>query len=219
MNTQERTQLSRFLQQLVEVKLAERNGEAEKLINDAVAQQPDAAYLLVQKSLLQDQALHVAQAQIADLQQQLQQKATAPAGSRFLHNDPWEAPVRDNRVPGAAGYRIPPADNAGVSQMPPQNQGPGFASGFLGNVASTAAGVVAGSFLFQGIGNLLGHHDSPSFWGQPNVDDQLGKQTTINNYYYDEPERSADNGTDNDYLSDNDDDGFLDDGDFDSDWG
>jgi hypothetical protein len=28
----------------------------------------------------------------------------------------------------------------------------------LGNLATTAAGVVAGSFLYQGIQNLMGHH-------------------------------------------------------------
>ncbi len=31
--------------------------------------------------------------------------------------------------------------------------------GALGSIASTAAGVAAGAFLFQGLGNLLGHHN------------------------------------------------------------
>ena len=34
----------------------------------------------------------------------------------------------------------------------------GWGSGMLGTVATTAAGVVAGSFLFQGIESLMGHH-------------------------------------------------------------
>jgi hypothetical protein len=33
--------------------------------------------------------------------------------------------------------------------------------GFLGQAAATAAGVAGGAFLFQGLENLLGHHDLP----------------------------------------------------------
>jgi hypothetical protein len=35
----------------------------------------------------------------------------------------------------------------------------GGMGGALGSIASTAAGVAAGAFLFQGLGNLLGHHN------------------------------------------------------------
>ena len=127
MNAQEQAQLNQFLHQLVEVKLTEKNGEAEKIINDAIARQPDAAYLLVQKCLLQDQALQAARTQIADLQQQLQQKNTSGAGNSFLHNDPWATPNKSNGVPGADRYQIPSAqDNSGVSRMQPQHQGSSF---------------------------------------------------------------------------------------------
>jgi hypothetical protein len=45
--------------------------------------------------------------------------------------------------------------------------GGGGMGGALGNIASTAAGVAAGAFLFQGLGNLLGHgnHDGNGFLG------------------------------------------------------
>jgi hypothetical protein len=33
----------------------------------------------------------------------------------------------------------------------------------LGNIATTAAGVVAGSFLFQGIEHLMGNHNASGF--------------------------------------------------------
>ena len=36
---------------------------------------------------------------------------------------------------------------------------PAWGSSMLGTVATTAAGVVAGSFLFQGIQGLMGHHN------------------------------------------------------------
>ncbi|WP_031435613.1 DUF2076 domain-containing protein [Methylomarinum vadi] len=223
MNTQEREKLSQFLQQLVDVKLTEKDQEADKYISSAISNQPDATYLLVQKCLIQDQALHAAQVQIADLQQQLRQQKNATAsGSDFLHNDPWATPKKENSVPGADSYQVPSAsDNANFSRMSPQNPGAGFGSSFLGNIASTAAGVVAGSFLYHGIGNLLGHHGSPSSWDQSAADEQVGEQTVINNYYGDS-DQLADSDMSDNYFSSNADDSFLDESgfdDFDSDWG
>jgi hypothetical protein len=61
-----------------------------------------------------------------------------------------------------------------------------WGSGILGNVATTAAGVVAGSFLFQGIENLMGHHNQSGF-SASNADAHavppVAENTTINNYY------------------------------------
>ena len=49
-------------------------------------------------------------------------------------------------------------------QRPPSAATPAssWGSGMLGTVATTAAGVVAGSFLFQGIQGLMGHHNPSS---------------------------------------------------------
>ena len=222
MNTQEREQLNQFLHQLVEVKLTEKNGEAENIINDALSRQPDASYLLVQRCLLQDQALQAAQAQITSLQQQLQQKTTASANNGFLNNNPWAtATNKGNGVPGAPDYRIPSSsaqDTANYSRTAPQYQTPGFGSSFLGNVATTAAGVVAGSFLFQGIGNLLGHHTSPSPWNQTSGEEHLAEQTVINNYYGDDTDQLAQNESIDDQFASNDYENLMDDSDFDSDW-
>jgi len=187
MNASEREQLNAFLQQLTAVKTTGKDEEAERLINHALAKQPDAAYLLVQRCLLQDHALHAAQAQIIELQQQGQPRHQ-PGGGGFLNNDPWAAPAGGG-VPGAAAYQVP--QQSGGPNNPgrytaPQAAG-GLGSSFLGSVASTAAGVVAGSFLFQGIENLLGHHNSGPTWGQENHWSGGGtpEQTVINNYYGD----------------------------------
>jgi len=221
MNAQEREQLNQFLQQLVNIKLAEKDNEAADLINASIAQQPDAAYLLTQRCLLQDQALQVAQAQIADLQRQLQQKNTSASNNSFLNDNPWApASSNTNSVPGASNYQIPstpPAqDNAAYARPTPQNAG--FGSSFLGNVATTAAGVVAGSFLFQGIGNLLGQHTTHSAWGQqPNNAEHFADQTIINNYYADSDQLASSEANDI-HLASYDDDNFVDDSDLDSDW-
>jgi len=188
MNSQERNQLSQFLNQLNEVKLTQKDAEAEALIRDAVAKHPDAAYLLVQRALLQDQALTAAKAQIAELQNQLQAGASPQRGG-FLGNDPWAQPANNSgAVPGAGNYQMP----RGAAPA----QAPGFFGGgggsFLGNVATTAAGVVAGSFLFQGIESLMGHHGS-SAWGQQAMGEHSGlqEQTVVNNYYGDDAIQQA----------------------------
>lgn len=224
MNSQERDQLSQFLKQLTEVRLPTKDSEAEALIRDAVAKQPDAAYLLVQRSLLQEQALNNAKARIDELQNQLQNSQSGQR-SGFLGSDPWAQPAANAApVPGAGNYQMP--RYAAQPQMQPQAQASGgvFGGGssFLGNVATTAAGVVAGSFLFQGIENLMGHHGS-SAWGggqQPMAEEHFTEQTIVNNYYGDDATQLADNsGNDDnsDYLISADDDSFDDD-DNDSSW-
>jgi len=177
MNPQEREQLTRFLNQLVEVRISEKNSEAETLIRAAVAKQPDAAYLLVQRAMLLEQALNGAKAQIAQLQGQLQASQT-PGKSSFLGGgNPWaahpSAPQNPSGVPGAGDDQLPRAPQSPATG--------GGASSFLGSMATTAAGVVAGSFLFQGIENLLGHHRASSWMGS--AEEPVSEQTIVNNYY------------------------------------
>ena len=53
MNSEERRLLTEFLDQFKQVKGVAKDADAEALIAAAVAVQPDAPYLLVQKALLQ----------------------------------------------------------------------------------------------------------------------------------------------------------------------
>lgn len=218
MNLQERNQLSQFLNQLSEVKLSAKDTEAETLIQEAVAKQPDAAYLLVQRALLQDQALNAAKAQINDLQNQLQNGGAQRGG--FLGSDPWAQPAANNGgVPGAGNYQVPRG-------APAQPQSAGFFGGngggssFLGNIATTAAGVVAGSFLFQGIENLMGHHGGSSAWGQSSLGEHAAapEQTVINNYYGDDAIQQASGDHSQDDYSFSDADFSLPDDSDESDW-
>ena len=71
MNPQERALLQEFLQRLIQIRGIEKDPQADALIAQAVAQQPDAAYLLVQRALLLEQALEAAKAEIAQLNDQL----------------------------------------------------------------------------------------------------------------------------------------------------
>lgn len=216
MNSQERDQLSQFLKQLGEVKLAEKDVEAEALIRETAARQPDAAYLLVQRALLLEQALNGAKARINELQNQLQSGQSAQRGG-FLDNDPWAQPVGGNggQVPGIGNYQVPRY----AAPAQPQPSAFGGGSSFLGNVATTAAGVVAGSFLFQGIESLMGHHGGAGAgWGQHAAAEQAPEQTVINNYYGDDAVELANHdGNDNAHLVSDDFDSFSDDS-GESDW-
>lgn len=142
MNIQEQEQLNSFLQELVEARLVSKDAEAERRIEAAARQQPDALYLLVQRCLLLAGAVQQAQQEIS----RLQARASQPETRRGLldGSGAWG---------NSLSSRAPPSSP--VAPTAPSAWG----TGLLGNVAATAAGVVAGSFLFQGIEQLIGNHD------------------------------------------------------------
>jgi len=220
MSPQETQALQDFLNQLTQVRGIAKDPQADALIARAVAQQPDAAYLLVQRALLMEQALNSSKAQIASLQSQLQaaQSAAAPARG-FLDGNSWGSnPVPANRpAPASAAAYAPPAPAYTGAPMPaqaPQYQAaaPAASSSFfggglgsaLGTVAATAAGVAGGAFLFQGIEHLM--HSA----GGSNMPTEVVENTTINNYYGSDNDssRSRDDARSNDFVSND----ILDDG-------
>ncbi|MEW6038733.1 MAG: DUF2076 domain-containing protein [Pseudomonadota bacterium] len=192
MNTEERQVLERFLYRLTDIKGIDKDPEADRLIQDAVARQPDAAYLLIQRNLLLEKALENAKARVDELQRQ-------PAPVNRGGGDPW---ARTGRPAGRAWDAAPPGYRQSAAPAPQQSGMPSF----LGNIASTAAGVVAGSFLFQGIESLMhgGQHDS---WGG-SAGERVTENTTVNNYYGSDQAPAPD---DQDGWS-NQDDSFLDTG-------
>jgi hypothetical protein len=171
MSPQDSQLLQEFLDQLVQARGVGKDPEADAMIQRAVARQPDAAYLLVQRALLQQQALNNAKAEIAALQDQLRSVPQAPPA--FLDPNAWgnSGGGRSTGVaqPVAQPYQQPyqqPYHQPYPEQAQPSG---GFLrgglGGTLGTVAATAAGVAGGAFLFQGIENLLGHHSGNGFLG------------------------------------------------------
>jgi hypothetical protein len=188
MNVQERDQLNLFLQQLTQVQASQKDPEAETLIREACARQPDSGYLLVQRAMQLEYAMQAMKERCAQLQAELD-KARSGTQSSFINDaNAW------GRPPQATAASSAPAAATIVQSIPPRAQAPAAApapasswgSGILGNVATTAAGVVAGSFLFQGMQNLMGHHNQDSF-GSANAGAHTvpptAENTTINNYY------------------------------------
>lgn len=182
MTPQENEKLRHFLNQLIQAQGVPKDPEADALIRSAVARQPDAAYLLVQRALLLDQALDSAKAQIADLQDRLQAAAPARSSGSFLSGaDAWGNSARTAPAPApvpapapaypqqAAPAYVPAAgpdyqfnQQRGYG-LPAQRQGgwanAGGSGSFLGTMAATAAGVAGGAFLYHGLENMFSHHD------------------------------------------------------------
>lgn len=67
-----------LLERLKKVDRAPKDPEAETLIRQTTAEQPDAAYHLMQTVLIQDLSLHVAQTRIVELERSLAEAKTVP---------------------------------------------------------------------------------------------------------------------------------------------
>lgn len=188
MNVQETQSLGNFLNQLVQARGIAKDPQADSMIAAAVAQQPDAAYLLVQRALLMERALNDAKAQAASLQSQLDAAKSSP-GRGFLDAETWgNAPAAAPRpavsMPTAPVYVQP----APLPSQPPAASpgmfggGPG---GTLGTVAATAAGMAGGAFLFQGIEHMMHPAGAAGFMnpaGMASLSSPAGS-STVNNFY------------------------------------
>src|SRR5476649_799651 len=79
MTPQERDVITQLLGRLAQAGGQPKDPEAELLIRQAMAAQPDAAYYLVQTVLIQDMALHTAQGRIEALERELATARTTSA--------------------------------------------------------------------------------------------------------------------------------------------
>ena len=165
MTPQEKELLQGFLIGLTRAHAVTKDAEAQALIARAVAQQPDAAYLLVQRALLLAQAVQQANAQIAKMREQ--------SGSFVGDERTWAQATSPTPAPAPASTL--------QAQAAPRTAGANSGwSGFLGNAAATAAGIAGGAFLFRGLEDLFGHHDD-GFSGA-SVPTEAVENVTINNY-------------------------------------
>jgi hypothetical protein len=226
MTLQEKELLTRFLQLLIGARAGQKDAEAAALIRDAVARQPDAAYLLVQRALQLEQLLQSSQEQVKNLQTELDRARTGSSSGGSFLNDPnaWgsrpaaqqgtgEEPLVQRSVSGQPLPQQTPPQQPLAQQPPLARAAPGssWSSGLFGNIASTAAGVVAGSFLFQGIQGLLHREDShplaaSNAWPVDNTNTldvaQQDQPELLNSYFAPD---SGDSDTDSSFLADQDD--------------
>jgi hypothetical protein len=208
MTPQERDLITALLGRLQQQSGKPRDPEADALIREGGAQMPDALYLLVQTVLIQDMALHDAQNRIAELEKTRGAAATTEAPPSFLpQRQNQDAPAQgsvpsagrwSNAASGAApqppawSQNAPPPNALQPMAPPPYAYGSGYGSqmlagggsSFLRQAAATAAGVVGGSLLFQGLHSMFGPSYGSGFLSgmpmQPGI-----SETVINNYYND----------------------------------
>jgi hypothetical protein len=198
MTPEERQMLTALTDRIKAAPAQQRDFEADQMIRDLTLARPDAPYLLAQTVLMQDFALRNAQAQIADLQRQLQ-AAQQPRGSgSFLGNlfgsspsapsvptaGPWGQAPQPTYAPPPTGYGYQP-----VVMQPTQT------SGFLRQAATTAAGIAGGALLFEGIESLFAGHPGYGGFGAPMgpwgggefMPRESISETIVNNNYYEQP--------------------------------
>lgn len=175
MTPQERELISTFLEQMKQTQAGPKDPEAESLISAAVAGRADASYLLVQRAVGLDYALQAVKADLQAAQVELAQLRAGKSSSFMDQGDSWgrsgKGVTPSGQLSATAGApaqaAFSPAFSASSLGKPAAAAAPAAApagawgSGMLGTVATTAAGVVAGSFLFQGIQGLMGHHNNP----------------------------------------------------------
>lgn len=175
MTPQEAQLVDDLFDRLAKLESAPREAAAERLISDGLQRAPHAVYALVQTALVQDEALKRANARIEELQAQtageppeeqrpasfLDTMREALTGRAAAHGS---VPSVRQSATGAQAQNFQPQGNqpqAGYPPPPPGYPGnPPFSSGgsFLGTAASTAAGVIGGSLLLNGIRSMFGQH-------------------------------------------------------------
>ncbi len=189
MTPQEQQLISQLFDRLKAAPAQAKDPEADTLIRQGVAVQPDTPYLLVQTVLIQDMALGSAQARIADLEQQVEAARAAPPAqpTSFLGGllGRGSVPTAGARQPQPQQQQpapMQPAPAWGVGPQPmmgsPWSGGGG--SGFLRAAAATALGVAGGELLFSGVRSMFGSSMGGLGAGQPSL-----SETVVNNYYGD----------------------------------
>jgi uncharacterized protein len=213
MTPQERDLITALLARLQQQSGKPRDPEADALIRDGTAQTPDALYLLVQTVLIQDMALHEAQNRITELERRRDASSESDTPPSFLPQRQSGPSAAQGSVPstgrwsnaasGATPQREPvwtqssaaPPSAAQPVAPPPYSYGPGSGygpqmltgggSGFLRQAAATAAGVVGGSLLFQGLHSMFAPSLGSNFLAGTPMQPGLS-ETVINNYYNDD---------------------------------
>ena len=208
---QEEQLLNGLIDRLNQTQLQEKDPDAEALLKQRLAGNPDAVYMLAQTVLVQNIALDQAKAQVGQLQEQVQQLQRHPQpahttsflGRLLGERDEPQPPQQQQQTPSPQ-YQQVRQQYAGAGQgysqygqpqyqQPPYGQPqyvPAGQPSFLRGAMQTAAGVAAGALAFEGVESLLHGFGGGYGWGGPGFGGGFGgrpmEETVINNYY-DEP--------------------------------
>jgi len=212
MTPDEKNLLSGLFERIRVADTGPRNAEADRFISEAVRQNPNAAYVLSQTVLIQEQAMSAANQRIQELQAQVSRASQDAQGSgSFLGNigkslfggsQPAALP-RQNFAPQQA--YAPQQAFPGQNYQQQQPQGPwggvssggasAQSSGFLSGALRTAAGVAGGVMLAEGISGLFrgGHGNGmmSDIAGNGFGSAAHASENITNNYYGDSANQHA----------------------------
>ena len=184
MTPQERQLIAELFDRLASLESSPRDPDAERAIAEGLQHAPHGTYALVQTVLLQDEALRRCHSRIQELEGGPAEEPSrgfldSMRESLFGRDEPRGSvpPVRQGGAgtsgvwgqpgggPGSAGTTgawgqpggAPPQAGPAPGMAP---MGPSIGTGgsFLGNAASTAAGVIGGAMLLNGIRSMFGPH-------------------------------------------------------------
>jgi uncharacterized protein len=192
MTPQEQEMIGDLIDRVQKTQLAEKDMDAEQMLQEGMGRNPDALYILAQTVLVQKYALEQAQAQLTQAKAQLQhpepKHATSFLGSLLGRNDAPPPPP-----PPPQGYPPQPVQAypqyAPVAGYPQYGAPVGGGGGFLQGAMQTAAGVAAGALAFEGIESLMhgfGHAAGYGGQGFGGFDGGQRPEEVVNNYYGDD---------------------------------
>ena len=190
-----------LIDRVQKTELAEKDMDAEQMLQQGLGRNPDALYILAQTVLVQKYALEQAQAQLSQAKAQIEQMqqhpepkhATSFLGSLLGRNESPAPPPPPPPPPQGYGAQqsYPPAQ--AYPQYAPVGGGYGApmgGGGFLQNAMQTAAGVAAGALAFEGIESLMHGFGHAAGYGQGfggfGGEGQRPVEEVVNNYYGDD---------------------------------
>lgn len=199
--------LQQLVEQVARTPLNEKDPDAEALLKDGLARDPDALYKLAQIVLVQDISLHQAQARIQQLTAEAQQqqapqqpaRASSFLGNLFHHDDPAPSSQPYGGTPQYQPISTPPAPpQYAAPQQPAYAAPPSQGSSFLRSAATTAAGVAAGALAFEGIESIFHRGFGGGGFGYGGFGSPMGfgggmpvEETVINNTYIEDPNQNT----------------------------
>ena len=175
MTPQERQLVDELFDRLARLEDAPRDPDAERAIADGLRRAPHAAYALVQTVLVQDEALKRANARIQELEGGGQAQEQPRGFLDNMRDTLFGHEERRGSVPtvrpGGLGSSGVWGSGQGAPPPPPPGYGPppagygygpgpspvGSGGSFLGTAAASAAGVIGGAMLLNGIRSMFGH--------------------------------------------------------------
>jgi hypothetical protein len=195
MTPQERQMVADLFDRLASLEGGQRDPDADRAIREGLAHAPNAVYALVQTVLLQEEALKRANTRIEELEHAVNPGPAQTQSGGFLDSmrsvfagqSRGSVPsVRTGAQTGGQGSSgawgaspPPPPPPPGYQPQPGYPPQPGYMQGppmgapmmgggggsFLGTAAATAAGVIGGSMLLNGIRNAFSAGGSHQTFG------------------------------------------------------